>query len=262
MSKKPKSGRSSKKNLPENAAWLEENLEQNMLDLEALSAMPIDDVHAELKALDADPRALIKSINEKLPAGAAIPLPRAQRKKARTQSTPQRAADRQTAGAQPAMSRRPGRLFGIRSALILSAIIIAASLFIPRLIRDLQDNRLKTATAIQDSTSPADSDRPPTYIVGPAVDELVRGVKYTIEGLEQVVFKAPLPTNPGDLVASFQMHVTVDANGKVTQLTPVSIEPGDFEKVVVDSMLQWQFSTLPDSNSFYEAIVTVEYFPE
>ncbi len=262
MSKKSKSGRSSKKNLPENAAWLEENLEQNMLDLEALSAMPIDDVNAELKALKADPEALIKSINEKLPANAAIPLPKTPQKKSRTRATPQRAADRKSAGSTPSASRRSNRLFGIRSALILSAVIIAASLFVPRLIRDLQNNRLKTATAIEDSTPPADINRPPTYIVGPAVDELVRGVKYTIEGLEQVVFSAPLPTNPGDLTASYRMRVTVDGDGKVTRLTPLSIEPSDFEEVIVDSMLMWQFSTVPGSDASYEAVVTVEYFPE
>lgn len=233
-----------------------------MLDLEALSAMPIDDVNAELKALKADPRALIKSINEQLPAGAAIPEPKPQRKKTRTRTAPQRATDRQSAGSTPSPARRSNSLFGIRSALILSALIIAASLFIPQFIRDLQNNRLKTATAIEDSTQPADLNRPPTYIVGPAVDELVRGVKYTIEGLEQVVFSAPLPTNPGDLTASYRMRITVDGDGKVSRLTPLSLEPGDFEKVVVDSMLQWQFSALSESDSSYEAVVTVEYFPE
>lgn len=265
MSKQSKSGRASKKNLPENAAWFEDRLEQNMLDLEALSAMSIEDVNAELKSFKPDQKSLVESINARLPAGAAIPAPeqpaaRSRKRSNRPAST--RAADRKATGNNTTVKRRTSRFFGIRSALILSAIIIAVSLFVPRFFRDLQDNELTPATALEDSTPPADLNRPPTYIVGPAVDELVRGVRYTIEGIQQVVFKAPLPTNPGNMTASFRMEMIIDNDGKVTRLTPMSAESTDFERVVVDSLLHWQFSTLPESADSSRAIVTVEYFPE
>ena len=236
-----------------------------MLDLEALSAMPIEDVNAELKPFNTNQKSLVESINARLPEGASIPAPKQPANRPRKRSNrpaSTRAADRTATGKSSTSPRRTSQLFGIRSALILSAIIIAVSLFVPRFFRDVQDNELTPATALEDSTPPADLNRPPTYIVGPAVDELVRGVRYTIEGIQQVVFRAPLPTNPGNMTASFRMEMMIDSDGTVTRLTPMSPTSSDFERVVVESLLHWQFSTLPDSAGTSQAIVTVEYFPE
>ena len=217
------------------------------------------------KQLKADPGSLVSAINEKLPAGAEIPQPKKQapqsRRRTRRAAAPtknNRKSDRKAA--TPPVHRKT-RFFGAKSAFFVSALVIAAALIIPRFIKELEDNRLKTATAVEDSTLPTDLERPPTYIVGPAVDELVRGVKYTIEGIEQVVFKAPLPTNPGNLTASFRMQMTNDAYGKVTTLTPTSTEISAFETVVVDSMLLWQFSAQPDSDSTSRARCNGRVFP-
>ncbi len=258
MAKKSNSGRGSKEDLQKNAAWLEHRLEGTMLDLEALSAMPIDDVQAELKAIKKDQKDLVKAINEKLPAGASIPVPKTPTKKRRKpQAT--KAADRQPAVSQP--TRRPSRLVSFRGALVLSLLIIASAIIIPQFIKNLQEDKMEPAKAVEEEKTEA-PERSPTWIVGPAVDELIRGVKYTIEGLEQVVIHAPLPTNPGDLQASFKMRMTVDSDGKVVRLEPMSSEAAPFEPMVMDSLLHWRFSAIAASDSVNNAIVTIEYVPE
>ena len=91
------------------------------------------------------------------------------------------------------------------------------------------------------------------------MDELVRGVKYTIEGLEQVVLEAPLPANPGDLTAEFNMRVTINGAGKVVRLEPLQDETTTFESAVLEAVLQWQFSTLPDATQINHAVITIAY---
>ncbi len=261
MGKQSKSGRSSKKNLEQNARWLEERLENTMLDIEALSSMPIEDVNAELKAFKPNQKAFVEALNKKLPAGASIPVPKAPAKRTRRKPASGRAADRKAAASKPTQERRSARIFSLKGAFVLSLLIIAGALFLPQLIRDFRDDKLAPAQATLDPT-PEDLNKPPTWIVGPGVDELIRGVKYTIEGLEQVVINAPLPTNPGDLDAKFEMKVTIDGNGKVVGLEPISTQANAFEPMVVDSLLQWKFSALPASDTLTEAKVTVEYKPE
>ncbi|MEM8487588.1 MAG: hypothetical protein AAF564_18705 [Bacteroidota bacterium] len=258
MAKKSKSGRGSKEDLQKNAAWLEHRLEGTMLDLEALSAMPINDVQAELKAIKKDQKDLVKAINERLPAGASIPVPKTPAKKRRKPQA-RKAADRKPATSQPA--RRPSRIISFRGALVLSLLIIASAVIIPQFIKNLRDDKMEPAQAIEENGVET-PDRSPTWIVGPAVDELIRGVKYTIEGLEQVVIHAPLPTNPGDLQASFRMRMTVDSDGKVIRLEPLSNEAAPFEPTVMDSLLHWRFSALAASDSVNNAVVTIEYIPE
>ncbi len=260
MGKQSKSGRSSKKNLEQNARWLEERLENTMLDLDALSSMPLDEVKSELKAFKPKQKAFVEELNKKLPAGASIPVPKESPKRTRRKAPAKRAGDRKATAASPAPRRGLARVFSLRSALVLSFLIIASALFLPQLIRDLRDDKIEPAQAVQ---NPEESeDRPATWIVGPGVDELIRGVKYTIQGLEQVVINAPLPTNPGDLEARFEMKLTVDGNGKVVGLEPMSGEANEFEPVVVDSLLHWQFSALASGDTRTDAIITIEYSPE
>ena len=259
MGKQSKSGRAFKKNLPQNAAWLEDRLESDMLDLESLSSMSIDDVNAELKKFEPKQKAFIESLNEKLPAGAALPVPKPPKRKPRRKTPANKAGDRQAAA--PSKARKSSRIFGLRSAMVLSILIIASAIFVPKLIRDYRANKLETATAVE-KENPREANKPPTWIEGPAADELVRGVKYTIEGLEQVVIRAPLPTNPGDLTANFRLRMTVDSNGKVTELEPLSGSASAFEPTVIDSLLQWQFSALANSSQLTEAVVTIRHIPD
>ncbi|MFK7844859.1 MAG: hypothetical protein AB8G77_06125 [Rhodothermales bacterium] len=261
MGKQPKSGRASKKNLSQNAAWFEERLESDMLDLESLASMSIDDVNAELKKFKPKQKAFVESLNAKLPAGASIPVPKAPARKPRRTTQATKAGDRQASAATPSVTRRSSRIFGLKSALFLSVLIIASAVLVPKLIRDYRADKLETVTAIEKEV-PQDTNKPPTWIEGPAVDELVRGVRYTIQGLEQVVLRAPLPTNPGDLTANFKLRMTVDSNGKVTGLEPLSVDSSDFEPTVIDSLLQWKFSALANSDQLTEAVVTIRYIPE
>ena len=260
MGKQSKSGRSSKKNLEQNARWLEERLENTMLDLDALASMPLDEVKSELKAFKPQQKAFVDKLNKKLPAGASIPVPKAPPKRTRSKAPAQRAGDRSAASAAPGPRRGLSRVFSLRSALVLSFLIIASALFLPQLIRDLRDDKIEPAQAVQNPEETEDEYT--TWIEGPGVDELIRGVKYTIEGLEQVVINAPLPTNPGNWEARFEMKLTVDGNGKVVGLEPLSGETTDFEPVVVDSLLHWQFSALSSGETRTDAIITIEYKPE
>ena len=259
MAKQSKSGRSSKKNLQQNAAWLEERLESTMLDLDALSSMPIEEVNAELKPFKQDQTAFVASLNEKLPAGASIPEPESTVKKTRRKPQTSKAGDRNAAAPQKSVTRRSSRLFGIKSAIFLSLLIIAGALFVPKLIRDLREDRLESATSIEDDSAAIDPTKPPTWIEGPAVDELIRGVKYTIAGIEQVVLDAPLPGNPGELIATFQLRATINGAGKVVRLEPLLDESTVFEPVVIDSLLRWKFSTLSDTSQLNDAVITIEY---
>ncbi len=260
MSKKSNTSRqAAKKKLQKNADWLEGRLENTMLDLDALSSMSIDEVNAELKTFNADPREFVKSLNEKLPAGASIPVPSAPRKKRRKPQT-RKAIDRKAAAPTP-NTVRGARIFTLKNAFVVSLIIIGIAVIVPLFIQDAQNNRLDPITALEDNSPKVD--QPPTYIVGPAPNELVRGIKYTIEGLEQVTVKTPLPENPGDLTARFQMRITVAGSGKVIGIEPMLASSQQLEPGMVDSLLQWQFSPLKDSSRKQtDATITIEYFPE
>lgn len=260
MGKKSKSGRSSKKNLAQNSSWLEERLESSMLDLDALSSMSIDEVQSELKAFKPDQKKLVDAINEKLPTGAAIPTPKTPKKRTSRKPQTRKAPDRQATKHQRPSRKRSSGIVSLRGALIFSLLVIASSIFIPRLIRDLREDRYEPATAIENEVT-EDSTGQATWIEGPAAHELVRGVKYTVKGIEQVVINAPLPTNPGNLSATFELKMRIDANGSVEGLEALTAQPNEFEPTVMDSLLQWKFSATQSGSATQEAIITVEYFP-
>lgn len=264
MAKKSKQNAKSKEALSENSAWFAERLEQSMLDIEALSSLDISDVNKELKSFKTDQRAFVESLNAKLPEGAAIPMPpparKPRRKSAATAKKVTPKVDRLAVPPTPA--RRPStRIFSLKGALFVSLLVIVASIAVPRFIKGLNENEFKQAVAVEgDSTKPDNT--PPTWLEGPAPDEMIRGIKYRIEGLNQSLIAAPLPQNTGSLQARFRFRMTIDAQGAVTGIEPISVSSPEMETAVIDSLLNWQFGAAStQETTATDATVTVQFIP-
>lgn len=261
MAKKKKIPRASKKNLAQNAEWLEEKLESLTLDIDSISSMPIDEVKSEIKEIAPDTAAFIKALNERLPEGAAIKT--STRTKANRHS-PQRSRskDRQPSSATNTIKPRGTfRLFSLRSAFIASVVVILLSVLIPQFIRGFRETDLPPATAVNPD-QPTQNAEPPTWIEGPAANEMLRGVRYRVEGLQQVAIETPLPDNPGDHAATFRLRMTVSPDGVVTGLEPLVQSSDLLEPAVIDSLLHWRFAPMPGQRTAREGTITIEYRPE
>ncbi len=263
MAKKKKTQRASKKNLAQNAEWLEEKLESLTLDIDSIASMPINEVRDEISEIATDTAAFIKALNERLPEGAAI----------KTSSRSKTSRSNPSAKQLKQQDRRPSlsankdkkkgtfRFFSFRSALVASVIVILLSVLIPQFIRGLRETDLPPATAVNPD-QPIENIEPPTWIEGPAANEMLRGVRYRVEGLQQVAVETPLPTNPGDHAATFKMRLIVNAQGAVTHLEPLAPSADELEPAVIDSLLRWRFNSLGQADASYEGVITIEYLPE
>ncbi len=235
------------------AEWLEEGLDDGLLDLDVLAAMPLADVEAALHARGADDAAFKAALRARLGDDAAPAGGRPNPMRAR-------AADRSRSAGAAARPRKG--LFSLRNALIVSAVIVVAVLFGPLLARRVADmNPPEPAVVI--APPEVDIERiPPTRLEGPSPAELVRGVRYTLEGLVRVATDTPLPPNPGDLSATFQLRMRVDAAGNVVSLESLLDTTHPFESVVVDSLLRWRFERDSNSPRPEEGTITITYQPE
>ena len=233
---------------PDASAWLENRHDDGLLDLDVLAAMPAADVRSELRAHGAsDHAAFMASLKQRI--GDMEPA---------TARPSEREADR-----PPVAQRRRVKVFGLRGALIFSAIVVVAvSLgpFIVQKMASIQNPELIVAPAppIIDPTS-----IPPTRLEGPAPGELVRGVKYVMVGLGRAALNTPLPDNPGSLQATYQLRMMVDPQGNVVGLESLSGATDAFEPVVIDSLLRWRFEPGRDGGTRTNAgTITILYAPD
>lgn len=263
MAKKKKNPRASKKNLAQNTQWLEEKLESLTLDIDSISSKPIDEVKDELSEVATDTTAFIQALNEKLPDGTAIKTSN-RTKSTRNSKSKQKAktADRDPSpSAKTVKPKGTFRFFSLRSAFIASVLVILLSVLIPQFIRGLRETDLPPATAVNPEQQEPNTE-PPTWIEGPAANEMLRGVRYKIEGLQQVAIDTPLPNNPGDHAATFKMRLIVNGQGMVTHLEPMVPSSDELEPAVIDSLLRWRFNAVEQTSASQEGIITVEYLPE
>lgn len=263
MAKKKKTPRASKKNLAQNAEWLEEKLESLTLDIDSIASMPINEVKDEISEIAPDTAAFIKALNEKLPEGAAIKTSNRAKTNRNSRSAKQlKKQDRRpTQSATQDKKKGTFSLFSFRSAFVASVIVILLSVLIPQFIRGLRETNLPPATAVNPDR-PIENTEPPTWIEGPAENEMLRGVRYRVEGLRQVAVDTPLPTNPGNHAAIFKMRLIVNAQGAVTHLEPLVPSADELEPAVIDSLLRWRFDSHGEADASYEGVITVEYLPE
>ena len=259
MAKKNKSSKSSRKNLLENAEWAEERLNSMMLDIEALASMSIDEVKEELQNIAPEAPDLARTINERLPAGIELPKSATNVRRRRNRPSSKK-ADRPSNGNTTIHRRNAlARWFSLRNAFILSILVILGALLIPPGIRSLRNAPPDPATAVYNE-SPA-VETPPTWLEGPAQNELIRGVRYTISGLDRVAVRTPLPSNPGSIQTFISFEITIDASGEVSKLVSLATTPHNIEPAVIDSLLQWQFNPVEGDTSARTGSVTIEFEP-
>ncbi|MEZ4702067.1 MAG: hypothetical protein R2834_17165 [Rhodothermales bacterium] len=239
---------------PDASAWLEERMDDGLLDLDVLASMPISDVHAALKGLGAEDDGFTDSIKKRLAELDARPAPAARSA---------RSADRPAASRQPAAApaRRWARLFTLRSALIVSAVVVIAVIVGPLVIRQVDSLRgLEPAYAPEVPAADTTVQEPTTF-QGPASSEPDRGFRYIVTGLGRVALSTPLPENPGSLVATYEMSLRVDASGNVVSLEIVDGTEDPFEAAVMDSLLRWRFEPGRERGKTQAGMVTVMYAP-
>ena len=241
MSKKPrKKGKQDR--IASNAEWLNTSLESTPLDLDALASMPIDEVNSDLKKYKTQTNAsFIKALNEKLPAGAALNVPKEPAKKRRA---------RKSAAAPPPRDRKPvqrtqgifSRAFTIRNAFILSAIIIAVALLGPLTLNLINQSSPEPAKDIVAQPDTTEEQGPPTSLRYTFPNIKIRGVTYTLENFKGLVPQfSPLPGNPDTLDTTFTFVATINSEGHVVALQSEQDRAHPFEKAIMDSLLLWRF---------------------
>ena len=257
MAKKRNKSRRSRKNLARNAEWLEHRLGDIVFDLDALQSMPLDEVKSELKRIAPDAPDLTPAINERLPEGVSIASTGGGRKRRRTKKVAKK--DDRPAAAPSATGAR-FRWFSLRGVVALTVLVALSAWLIPQAIRTFREQPPDPAAAVQGE--PPAPVRPPTWIEGPADGELVRGVRYRIEGLEQIAVHTPLPANPDSLTATVRLRVTVDPQGHVINLISLEPVPAPIEAAVIDSVLNWRFSPSADTAiADRTGRITVSFYP-
>lgn len=243
MSKKPKK-KGKQERIASNADWLHASLESTPLDLDALASMPIKEVKSDLKQYKASTNAqFLKELNAKLPEGTAISVSKAE--------TPKKRQTRKTKAVPSAQDRKPAqrtqssslRIFSIRNALVLSGIIIFVALVGPYSLTLLNQSAQEQASGtISQPDSTEDASVPPTRLEVTFPNIRVRGVTYTLENFQGLVPQfSPLPSNPDTLDKTFTFLAMIDSDGNIVGLQPEHIEEHPFEKVIMDSLLQWKF---------------------
>ena len=273
MNKKSKS----QKNRPDNTAeeWFENRLESSMLDLDALTSMTGKDVQTELKAQGAtSSKAFLDGLNAKLPPHASIRSQSTQKSQKRRSTSRQTQKTRKAKqpdrpAARPAVGRastRPVRIFSIRNAFIISALIIVSAVLIPQFIISFQAADPERAA---DLSQPADSNgtdselNSPTSIEGNSLELRLRGVRYTFNVTSQLPTHTPLPPNPGSLSAVYTFSIELDSSGNLLHLEPLQTLSSDLEKSLLDSVLKWEFA--PSDSIFPDRIdgrLVIEYFED
>lgn len=261
-SKQPKSAKASAR------SWLENQLESSMLDLEALSSMPVDQVNEDLQEhRSATNPSFIAALNKRLPEEARIQIASPAKSPRKAASKPRRSrADRPAVPVTPSVTSRSSlRLFSIRNAFIISTLIILIALILPGIIVSMRESNPEPAVIRPTPVLPEDSQRrtPPTRIEGTFPQLRLRGVHYVTEGFATLPIETPLPPNPDSLQAVFKARITVNSQGGVQHLEMLESPETPLGNAVIDSLLMWRFGNgaapMPDSST---GLVTVIYAAE
>ena len=241
--------------------WLEDRIDDRVLDPEALQDMPLRDVKAQLRKLAGPSSAFYEALNARLPEEYAIAEPVPPKRNRTHKAAPeQRAPER-----GPAKRRRSRtRFIGLRGALITSAFIIIAAIAVPLVIQRLNSGALPET--VDETELPATNRiEPNAWIEGPDPAQLIRNVKYRISGLlagQNEVLYDPLPENPDSLITSIRLRLVINGAGEVVHIEAQDKQPHVLEKPLVDSLSQWRFEAIEDETVRTEAEITVSFFVE
>lgn len=236
---------------PDAADWLDRRMDDGLLDLDVLAAMPADEVRAGLRAEGIADDGFTDALRQRLAGLEPRPTPPPRPRKT------DRPATRVPAAEAP---RR--RWFGLRGAVVVSLVVILAVALGPFVARKLGELEQLPVVVAPDQPVIDPETGEPTRLEGPAPGENLRGVRYVVLGLGRVAVQTPLPRNPGSLEATYELRIRVDAWGNVVGLESMRPSLDTFEPAVIDSLLRWRFEPGRDGGRTQAGTVTIIYRPD